>query len=91
MGFSGIASSMIMFIAVISLSLTVVAAFKNVADTTASSMQIQSEAMAKSARTDLHIESLTYSNITDITTMYIRNTGKTVLDMDKMDVYIDGL
>lgn len=87
---SGIISTMIMFIAVISLSIGVVSVFKNVVDDTSSSLKIQGDAVSNSLRTDLTIESVVYSNSTDITTIGVRNTGRTKLNPDLIDIYLDG-
>lgn len=91
MGFSGIISTMIMFIAVVSLALTVIGAFKTISDDTSSSMLIQSNTIKNTMRTDITIENIDYDNVTDITTINVRNTGSTVLDIDQVDVYLDGL
>lgn len=88
---SGIISTMIMFIAVLTLSVTVVSVFKNVIDDTSSSLKIQGDAVSNSMRTDITIESILYSNVTDITSIGLRNTGKTKLDIDVVDIYLDGI
>lgn len=91
MGFSGIVSTMIMFIAVVAMSITVVGAFKSLIDDTSSSIQIQGNALSDQLKTDLFFDEISYSNITDITTVNIKNTGKTKLQTDKVDIYLDGL
>lgn len=87
---SGIISTMIMFIAVLAMSITVVTVFKNVIDDTSSSLKIQGDAVSNSLKTDITIESVAYSNVTDITSVGLRNSGRTKLDIDKVDVYLDG-
>ena len=87
---SGIISTMIMFIAILTLSVTVVSVFKNVIDDTSTSIKIQGDAVSNSLRTDLTIESVIYSNVTDITSIGVRNSGRTKLDIDVIDIYLDG-
>ncbi|MCA9478566.1 MAG: hypothetical protein KC535_05455 [Nanoarchaeota archaeon] len=81
---------MIMFIAVMALSVTVVTVFKNVVDDTTTSLKIQGDAVSNSLKTDITIESMSYSNITDITSVGLRNTGRTKLDISMVDIYLDG-
>ncbi len=88
---SGIISTMIMFVAIISLTVGAVSVFKNVIDDTSTSMKIQGDAVSNSIKTDLTIESVVYSNVTDITTIGVRNSGRTKLDIDLIDMYLDGI
>lgn len=88
---SSIVGTMIMFIAVLALSITVISVFKSVIDDTSSSLKIQGDAVSNSLKTDLTIESIAYSNVTDITSVGVRNTGRTKLDIDKIDIYLDGV
>ncbi|MCB9362135.1 hypothetical protein H6504_01745 [Candidatus Woesearchaeota archaeon] len=91
MGFGTIVASVMMFIAVLLLSTTVIVVFKDVVDDSSTSMRIQSEGLSNNLRTDLDILSAVYDNDTTTTTVTVLNTGKTTLDITRMDVFINGL
>ena len=89
MGFSTLVTNVIMFIAVISLTTAFVAIFKNYVDESTNSINIQSEVISNNLKTDINIITASYSNATEKTTVHVQNTGKTKLDLDYVDVYID--
>ena len=91
MGFGTLATNIIMFIAVISLTTGFIGIFKMYVDESSSSMQIQSRVIANNIKTDVSLQVVTYNNITMMTTATALNTGKTKLDIDYVDVYIDSL
>ena len=91
MGFSGIASHLIMFIAVMGLSTGLVGTFKMYVDSNNDAMSAQWTYMSNNIKTDITISNSGHDNVTNLTTIYVQNTGKTQLDPDYGDVYIDDL
>jgi len=89
MGFGTIAATIIMFIAVMSLSTTVYVAMKNDISEQSTAMREQGQFLSNSLKTDLSMENVGYDNNTNTTIASIRNTGKTKLSLDLTDLYID--
>ncbi len=89
MGFSTAAAQTILFIAVIILSTGLVMVYKNVVDTTASSLQFQGNLLSDKVKTDITITNVYYNNNTDTIVIDVKNLGKTKLDLDLIDVFID--
>lgn len=91
MGMSGLSSNLIMFIAVLSISTMVVAVFNDQVDTTTSSIVTQQNWLSQQLKTDITIEVIDYVNGTENqTTVYVENTGATILDLAYIDIYIGG-
>ena len=91
MGMSSIASHIIMFIAVLSISTVVVAVFNEQMDTTTSSIVTQQKWLSNQLKTDITIEVIDFVNISENqTTVYIENTGATILDITYVDIYVGG-
>lgn len=91
MGMSGLSSNLIMFIAVLSISTMVVAVFNDQVDTTTSSIVTQQNWLSQQLKTDITIEVIDYVNGTENqTTVYVENTGATILDLAYVDIYIGG-
>ena len=91
MGFSTLVTNVIMFVAVISLTTAFVAIFKTYVDESTSSISIQSKVISNNLKIDLNIVTISYDNNTEKITSHIQNTGKTKLDLDYVDVYIDDI
>ncbi|MFP4117899.1 MAG: hypothetical protein ACLFTR_03160 [Candidatus Woesearchaeota archaeon] len=91
MGFSGIASQIIMFIALITIATGLVVVFNTNIREASTSLRIQSNAMALSMRTDVTIDMVSHDQEMNTTHVYIRNTGRTQLNHNDTDVYLDGL
>ncbi|MBN2567599.1 hypothetical protein JXB02_05975 [Candidatus Woesearchaeota archaeon] len=91
MGFSSVTAHLIMFIAVMGLATGLVATFKNYVDSNNDAMSAQWTYMSNNIKTDITISNSGYDNVTNLTTVYAQNTGKTQLDPDYVDVYIDDL
>ena len=89
MGFSGVVSQLIMFIAVLFVATGLVIVFKGFMDSTTSSIVIQQNRVSDQLETDITIEVIDYDNTTATTTVYAKNTGKTKLKIDLVDIYID--
>ncbi|USN46015.1 MAG: hypothetical protein H6502_02665 [Candidatus Woesearchaeota archaeon] len=90
MGFGNVVSTMILFIAVLTLATSAAIVFKNIFDETSSAMQIQSDSLTNKLKTDVTILDATYNNVTDVLSLSIRNTGKTVVKPGFTDVFVDG-
>jgi len=88
MGFSGVASSVIMFIAVLSLSTGVVVVLRNYVSDTGNSVAVQKDIIKDQIKSDIHIDVVTYDDI-NLTTIYVKNSGRTQLSLTDIDVYID--
>ena len=89
MGFGSIAASIIMFIAVLTLSTSVFVSMKADMANQQDAMREQSQFLSNSMKTSISIENLGYDNETNETSVSVRNIGKTKLDIDLVDVYID--
>ncbi len=90
MGISNIASHLIMFIAVLTISTVVVGVFNNYVDTTTSAVKVQQDWLSNQLKTAIKIEVVSYDSSTNTTTAYVENTGATILDVNDSDVFIDG-
>ncbi len=90
MGFSGIASQIIMFIAVITIATGLVVVFNANIREASASLRMQSSSMALSMRTDVTIDMVSHDDDINTTFIYVRNTGRTQLNHNNTDVYING-
>ncbi len=91
MGASTVVTQTILFIAVLTIATGLIIGIKNFSDKTESSLNTQSNAYNELIKTDISIDVVHYDNTTNITTIYARNTGKTKIDPEKVDVWIDGI
>ena len=91
MGFSTVTTHLIMFIAVMGMATGMITVFKNYVDESSGAMTAQWNSMSETIKTDISITSAAWDNSSNTTTVYVLNTGKTTLDPDKTDIYIDGL
>ena len=89
---SSVASQVILFIAVISITTGLVAVFNNYVHETTSSTKIQWQLMSNNIKTDVTITSISFnaSATPQATTIYLLNTGKVNLDVNQTDIYLDG-
>ncbi len=88
MGFDGIASQAIMFIAVVGASAMLVLAFNSQITQTSDSMTEQQDALQSQIKTAVNIETAYYNSTSQIVTFYARNTGSTTLRIDKLGIYV---
>lgn len=88
MGFDGIVSQAIMFIAVLGASAFLIASFSNQVSETSSAMTTQQDALTYQIKTNLNIETASYNSTSKILTFYSRNTGATALRIDKLSIYV---
>lgn len=97
MGFGGLSSQVIMFIAVITVSTALIMIFNNYIDTSTTAMVAQQNFLSSQIKTDITIDLINYENGTrgtyfgNVTTLYAQNTGSTILDITLLDVYLGGI
>lgn len=89
MGFGGLATTIILFIAVMLVSTGVIMSLQTQVTQSQSSMRSQAELLNNQISTNVDITSANYTG--GVTTIYVLNNGKTILDVDNVDVYIDNL
>ncbi len=89
MGFGTIVAQIIMFISIISLATGMVMVFKNYVDDSSGSLNEQMQSTSNRIRTDITITNVNFDNTTNHTTLNVLNTGKTSLNTDYIDVYLD--
>lgn len=80
-----------MFIAVMGMATGMITVFKNYVDESSGAMTAQWNTMSETLKTDITITSASWDNSSNTTTVYVLNTGKTTLDPEKTDIYLDGL
>ena len=91
MGMSTISTHLIIFIAVLSISTAVVAMFNDQMDSTTSSIRVQQNSLSQQLKTDISILVVDYvDKPNNQTTIYVENTGATILNIEHVDVYIGG-
>lgn len=87
MGFGNVATTIIMFIAVLTLATGVIITMNNQMEQSQASMKIQNDYLNNQMKTNILINQVNYS--AGETTIYIVNDGKTILKTDKVDIYVD--
>jgi archaellum component FlaF (FlaF/FlaG flagellin family) len=88
---STVVSHVIIFIAVLTIASGLMVAMKNFADETEGAFTSKSDKYNEYMMTSIEIDVVHYDNTTNVTHIYARNTGRTSLDIDQIDVYIDGM
>jgi archaellum component FlaG (FlaF/FlaG flagellin family) len=87
-GFGGTISTLIMFIAVLSVTVMVVVFIKDQVFQTENILREKGEIESEKTATILTIASIDYNG--SVLDVYVKNTGRTNVDVDKIDVYVDG-
>ena len=82
-------STLIMFIAVISVTIGVAIAFKNYAVDTQDSISAQNSIVSNQLRTAISITNVVYNSTTNITYVYMKNIGETKLPTEDFDFFLD--
>ncbi|MFT4304648.1 MAG: hypothetical protein ACMXX8_01020 [Candidatus Woesearchaeota archaeon] len=91
MGMSTISTHLIIFIAVLSISTVVVAMFNDQMESTTNSIRVQQNSLSQQLKTDISILVINYvDRENNQTTIYVENTGATILNIENVDVYIGG-
>lgn len=91
MGASTVVSQLIMFIAVLSIATGLIFGIKSFTDNAELAAQEKGKALNMQIKTAYEIEHVYYNNNTEVTSIYLRNTGETMISPDQVDVYIDGI
>jgi archaellum component FlaG (FlaF/FlaG flagellin family) len=93
MGFGTIAAQIILFISLVSIAAAVVLMINQYTEETSYSLKVQKDRLVDELRTDITINSVSYngSKTPDELLVYARNTGKTLIDLNYTDIYIDGV
>lgn len=81
-------STLILFIAVLGISIGVIAAFQQFANSTQSSVENKQEVVINKLDTELSILQVTHNSTANITTAYIKNIGKTDVSIDLLNFFI---
>lgn len=87
--FGGVASTLIMFIAIISVTTGLVIAFMNYTQSTKRSFDQQSELAGNKLRTSVSISNIYYNTTSNSVYVYVKNIGDTALDTKLFDLYVD--
>ncbi len=82
-------STLIMFIAVISVTAGLVVVFQNYVVDTQDSFSTQSDLTSNKLRTSVSIINVYYNTSSNTTYIYVKNVGETSLDTSLMDLFID--
>ncbi|MCA9486216.1 hypothetical protein H6501_01035 [Candidatus Woesearchaeota archaeon] len=89
-GFGGVASTLILFIAVVGVSTGLVVALKNYVFQTQDSFSYQNELTNNKIRTSLSITHVYYNTTSNLTYVYVKNVGGTKLQPTEFDFFVDG-
>lgn len=81
-------SSMVLFIAVLGISIAVVVGFQQFTVDAQSSVKNQQDALSKKINTQYIISNFIYDSSTNTSTMYIKNTGETQLGTELFSFFI---
>lgn len=87
MGFGDLASQLILFIAIVTISIGVIFIFNSFIAESTSAVSSRQDFLSNQLRTSLTIESVSYANSQVI--LYVRNTGDTILRPNTSTVYIN--
>lgn len=87
MGFADISGHLIMFIAVTTISISLLFVFNQQISDSASSVSIRQKYLSNQLKTSIDIDSISYNSGNLL--IYIRNTGDTNFYPNKSSIYID--
>ena len=88
-GFGDAVSTLIMFIAVISVTTGLVIVFKNYVASTQDSFSVQNELTSNKLRSAISISNIYYNTTSNTSYIYVKNVGETPLSPKLFDIYID--
>lgn len=91
MGFGNVAAQIIFFVAVIMIAATVVILANDQLQENAQAYKSQSERLSEELRSDITITSLYYNDTSNELTVYVQNTGKTKMQVNLTDLYVNSL
>jgi len=87
--FGGVASTLIMFIAIIMVTTGIVISFMKYVDNAEDSMAVKNDFLTKKLETELGIINIVYDNPKKQTTIYLKNLGKTKLKSELLVIFLD--
>ena len=87
--FGGVASTLIMFIAIIMVTTGIVISFMKYVDNAETSMAVKNDFLAKKLETEIGIINIVYDDPKEQTIVYIRNLGKTKLKAKFLTTFLD--
>lgn len=87
--FGGVASTLIMFIAIITVTTGLVISFMNYTQTTKQSFDSQTDLASNKLRTSISISNIYYNESNDYLYVYVKNIGETKLPSQELDFYIN--
>lgn len=88
-GFGDAVSTLIMFIAVVSVSTGLVIAIKNYALSTQDSISFQNKVVNNQLKTSIDITNMVYNSTSNNTYVYLKNIGETKLETQLFDFFLD--
>lgn len=90
-GFGSVASTLIMFIAIIAVSTGLVITFKNFVTDTQDSFKVQNDLASSKIRSAISISNIYYDNSNSLTYVYVKNIGEVKLQPVLFDLFVDNL
>ncbi len=90
-GFGEVVSTLILFIAVITISTSLVVAFNQYVSKTQSSLKVQNDIISNKLKTSVSITNIVYNSTTTTLYIYAKNIGETKLLTSKFDMYVDNV
>jgi archaellum component FlaG (FlaF/FlaG flagellin family) len=88
-GFAGAVSTLIMFIAVISVTTGLVIAFMNYVNDTQHSFSKKNELSSNKLKTSISVTNIYYNSSSSDLYIYVKNIGETKLSAGLLDLYIN--
>ena len=89
MGFGTVAANMLFFIAILTLSAGLIFYMNAYASETSNAIRLQQNRISDELRTNMNIDSSYYDYEEETLRIYARNTGETLLSLDKIDLHVD--
>lgn len=89
-GFGEVASTLIMFIAVLGVTIGVVISFQNFVIDTQGSFEDQQELTSNKLKTAISISNTYYNDSSQRLYVYVKNIGGVSLNTEIFDIYVDG-
>ncbi len=83
-------STLILFIAVISVTTGLVIVFKDYVFDSQTAFQSQSELTSNKIKTSISITNIYYNQSSNVSYIYVKNVGETKLNTELFDLFIDG-
>lgn len=90
MGFGTVAANMIFFIAILTVSAGVIFYMNAYATETSHAISVQQKRISDEIRTSMSIDDVSYNNVTDVLTVYVRNNGETNIRLDGISLHVSG-